>query len=103
MEKTLGQVAYEAMPASMSSEWQYTPDRVKAAWHGSADAVIAAHEARRWQAISTAPLAGDVLVGKWRRGAWTWKKTEFIAVAIEDGYTHWTSLPAPPQEVDDAA
>ncbi len=99
-EKTLGQVAYEQTPSAAWSDWDGQIGAVKVCWQAVADAVVAAYEARRWKEISTAPLTGEVLVGKWHRGAWTWKRTEFIAVAIEDCYTHWTDIPEPPQEVE---
>jgi hypothetical protein len=92
-EKTLGQVAWEAMDAA----WSLPAEE---SWQAVADAVIQAHEARRWKGICTAPLTGEVLVGKWHRGEWMHKATQYIAIAIEDGYTHWTPIPAPPQEVE---
>ncbi len=103
-EKTLGQVAYEGMPSAMRIEWQYSPESVKAAWESVAAAVVAAHEAQRWQPIATAPKDGRAVhVGKWHRRKWQRKVTEFVAVAIEDGYTQWCPIPEPPKEADDAA
>ena len=93
-EKTLGNVALKAYLDGIGTD-SYND------WQAVADAVIAAHEARRWKAIESAPK-GIVLVGKWHRGVWTWKQTEFVHVAIEDGYTHWTLIPAPPKEASDA-
>lgn len=90
-EKTLGQVAWEAHLAAL-------PARANR-WQAVADAVVAAHEARRWQPIESAGVP-PLLVGKWHRGKWTWKQTEFVTVAIEDGYTHWSAIPAPPKEVE---
>jgi len=96
-EKTLGQVAYEA----------YEKRAGIVAWQAVADAVIAAHEARRWKAIESAPKGREVLCGKWYRGTWIWKATQYVDIAIEDGYTHWSHVqappaPAPPKEVERA-
>ena len=61
--------------------------------------VRAARDESGWRQIESAPLAPDqeVLVGKYHRGEWRWKAILFIAVAIEDGYTHWSTIPAAPE------
>ena len=100
-EKTLGQVAYEARYFGL---WDILTQRTKDEYEKLAAAVVAAHEAQRWQPIATAPKDGRAVhVGKWHRRKWQRKVTEFVAVAIEDGYTHWCPIPEPPKEADDAA
>ena len=92
-EKTLGQVARDA--------WYKLRPSCPDDWQAVADAVLAAAEARRWKAIETAPKDGtEILVGKRRSGEWTCKRTVFVAVAIEDEYTHWSPIPAAPKEVE---
>jgi hypothetical protein len=81
-----------------------------------ADAVIQAHEARRWQAIESAPKDGTWIL-TWVGGVA--KPFPYIC-AWSDSYsihglggnwndglcqmgievTHWTPIPAPPQEVE---
>lgn len=97
MAEDLGMIACRAMDKA----WSLPANE---SWQAVADAVVAAHEARRWKPMTEEALlhATPVLVGRWHRGAWCWKQTYFVAVAIEDGYTHWQPIPAPPQEVSDA-
>lgn len=108
MEKTLAEIARQAWCNTNS------PDD----WQSVADAVIGAHEARRWRPIATAPQDISVLIyvpgyehygpGILRaicvRGE-RWHTTCWAAGRDLQGYepTHWTALPAPPKEVDDAA
>ena len=96
-EKTLGQVARDKWRDELVLS-EHTPNE---SWQAVADAVVAAHEARRWQPIETAPTNGTpVFVGKRHRGVWSWKTTSLVLAAIEDGYTHWAAHPAPPKEAD---
>ena len=104
-EKTLGEIAYET--------WCY--DISHDAWQAVADAVVAAHEARRWNGISTAPKDGTII------DLWVyWPNRDIAPQRITDGFwnevlqvwsslraydtgfvtTHWTPLPAPPKEAD---
>jgi len=93
-KKTLGVIARDKWRDELANS-AHTPTD---SWQAVADAVLQTHEARRWQAIESAGVP-PLLVGKWHRGRWVWKQTEFVTVAIEDGYTHWAPIPAPPQEV----
>jgi len=105
-EKTLGQVAYEQTPSAAWSDWEGQIGAVKVCWQAVADAVIAAHEARRWQAIESAPEGKSLLVGAWlleKDGSKTWfcpMGTYSKQTATRHGYTHWAPIPAPPQEVE---
>jgi len=94
--ESLGQIAYRKWLTESDRQYATTLE----SWQAVVDAVVAAHEARRWRPIESAPKTGEVMVGKWHRGKWAWKVTEFVTVASEDGYTHWTPIPAPPQEVE---
>ena len=51
-KKTLGQVAYEARGCALN--WDVLRQEIKAEHQSVADAVLAAAEAQRWQAISEA-------------------------------------------------
>lgn len=99
MEKTLGQVAQDA--------WYSTRPSSQDDWQAVADAVVAAHEARRWRPIETAPkdewgvLAwvptyyrgkGAVIKAIWLGGCW------YDNLAHEVTPTRWSPIPAPPQE-----
>ena len=53
-EKTLGKVARDAW-------YRVRPSCRPADWQAVADAVVAAHEARRWKAIESAPKDGYIL------------------------------------------
>lgn len=98
-EKTLGFVAYET----------YCVAEEEHAWQAVADAVVAAHEARRWRPIETAPkhLYVDVIAAGRRipnakqsptmTGGDNWRWWSNGAMILED-VTHWTPIPAPPKE-----
>ena len=102
-EKTLGQVA---MYAYQKRETDEVP-----AWESIADAVVREHEARRWKAIETAPKLQyvDIWAGgrripnaqqcPTRTGGDDWRWWSNGAMVLEEA-THWTPLPAPPQEVE---
>ena len=56
----------------------------------------AAEAERGWRPIAEAPKDSHVIVGKLHRGKWEWKPTQFVNVAMEDGYTHYLVVPPPP-------
>ena len=94
-EKTLGAIAYET--------WCYdtSPDD----WQAVADAVAAAIEARRWQAIESAPKNGEFLVGRWVifPGGRVWDRgTAMHSECLAGVWSYWCHIPAPPQEVERA-
>jgi hypothetical protein len=108
-EKTLGQVAYETW---ISTNLERSLDEFEAV----ADHVVAAHEARRWRAIDSAPKDVSILIyvpeydhygpgilrAIWVRGE-RWHTTCWASGRdLGSCYTptHWTTLPAPPQEVE---
>ena len=102
-EKTLGKVARDA--------WYRVRPSCPADWQAVADAVVAAHEARRWKAIESAPKDGYILA--WspeRRMAFQviWSKHyDDWTIMCGDGvatmeFTLWTPIPAPPKEASDA-
>ncbi len=98
-EKTLRDVAVD--------EWIRTGD-----WQAVADAVLAGDEARRWQGMESAPKDRRYILA-WspeRRMAfqvvWDAEDKEWILIGQGDTapeVTHWTPIPAPPQEVDRGA
>ena len=100
VEKTLGEIAFEVgydMPYSSAESWQAV-----------ADAVIQAHEARRWKPIETAPKDGtSILIYIPAFKEWTAivAQSHFYKAGRGKGYwwdfanmdpTHWTAIPAPP-------
>ena len=95
MEKTLGQIAWEAHLEAL-------PARANR-WQVVADAVIAAYEARRWLSIESAPKDGTPFLA-WHED-WAFPD---IVWRDGDGWchdsqpTHWTPIPAPPKEASDA-
>jgi hypothetical protein len=103
-EKDLGDVAYGAYDTSLPFE---------EAWQAVADAVIQAHEARRWKWIESAPKFQyvDIWAGgrripnaqqcPTRTGGDEWRWWSNGAMVLEHA-THWTPIPAPPQEVEHA-
>lgn len=102
-EKTLGRIAWDAWIAKHDGR-EVDMERV-------ADAVVAAHEARRWKAIESAPKDGYILA--WspeRRMAFQviWSKHyDDWTIMCGDGvatmeFTLWTPIPAPPKEASDA-
>jgi hypothetical protein len=84
------------------------------AWQAVADAVVAAHEARRWQAIESAPKDKEVDVwdgcervpyAKYNTQTESWFSDVFSYGdmdwrEMDPQPTHWTPIPAPPQEVE---
>jgi hypothetical protein len=83
-----------------------------------ADAVVAAHEARRWQAIESAPKDGTpvglwdgcerIVDGEWDKQAGAWfgdvmSYGEMYRRKLDPQPTHWAPIPAPPQEVEHGA
>lgn len=54
---------------------------------------------REWRPIAEAPRdAGKWVVGRYR-SEWQQKETGYLDIAIEDGYTHYFIVPAPPEVV----
>jgi hypothetical protein len=108
--KTLGEIAREM--------WLLV-DNNPIDWQAVADAVVAAHEARRWKPIESAPKNGETRVGWF---GWHAKETAYLGEpeGRTPGWytytgrewrlekvppTHWMErltapLPAPPQEVE---
>lgn len=121
-EKTLGQVAYDTRWGD--DHWLNTPVETRKAWELVADAVLAAAEARRWKAISEAHEDYGVCVFVNLRDP-DWADPVCMSTLDDDfaemkeihGWTHFAriglttetaerlkaQLPAPPQEVDNAA
>jgi hypothetical protein len=94
-EKTLGEIA-------MYAYQKRTSDDVPS-WQAVADAVIAAHEARRWRPIESAPKTGEFLVGRWVvfPGSRVWDRgTAMHSEYLAGVWSYWCPLPAPPQEVE---
>jgi len=106
-EKTLAQIAWEAMDAA----WSLPAEE---SWQAVADAVVAEYERRRWKAIESAPKFQyvDIWAGgrripnaqqcPTRTGGDEWRWWSNGAMVVEDA-THWTTIPAPPQEVERGA
>ena len=104
MEKTLGQIAREVF---MNGTGPTTADD----WEKAADAVVAAAEARRWQAIEKAPKDRYIMAYSPERkmsfqviwcddlNDWQLLGSDWVATME---FTHWTPVPAPPQEVERA-
>ena len=83
-------------------------------WQAVADAVIAAHEARRWKAWKTLPRDGSKF-DAWHRGDLASKPHRLCNCFTRDGkvidaegytrdekwLTHWTPISAPPKEASD--
>lgn len=103
-EKTLGRVALEAF-------WNATGPTSADDWDVAANAAVQAHEARRWQAIESVPKFRyvDIWAGgrripnaqqcPTRTGGEEWRWWSNGAMVLEEA-THWTPIPAPPQEVE---
>ena len=101
MEKTLGCIARDAWVARATH----------GSWQAVAAAVVAAHEARRWKAIESAPKFQyvDIWAGgrripnaqqcPTRTGGDEWRWWSHGAMVLEAA-THWTPIPEPPQEVE---
>lgn len=107
MAKTLGQVAREKWGLELVNN-NASPSQ---SWQAVADAVIAAHESRRWQdkgwkELQFEPTRWDgagASIGKWENGRWmVVHGITFASTAHEMGFTHFCipELPAPPQEVE---
>ena len=103
-EKTLGQVAMYAYQKRTSNDIQ--------AWQAVADAVEAAIEARRWQAIESAPEDHYILAWSPERSMayqviWCSYCKDWNLIGSDEvptmEFTHWTPIPAPPKEVERGA
>jgi hypothetical protein len=81
-------------------------------WQAVANAVVQAHEARRWQAIESAPKDGYILAWSperrmafqaiWCGSLDDWQLLGRDGIATME-FTHWAALPAPPKEVEHGA
>ena len=109
-QKTLGQVAYEAR-LNHRTTWGIEAQWLRDDYEKMAAEIVAAHEARRWQAIESAPKFQyvDIWAGgrripnaqqcPTRTGVDEWRWWSNGAIILEEA-THWTPIPAPPQEVE---
>jgi hypothetical protein len=80
-------------------------------WQDVIDAVVSAHEARRWRPIESAPKFQyvDIWAGgrripnaqqcPTRTGGDEWRWWSNGAMVLEEA-THWAPIPTPPQEVE---
>lgn len=89
-EKTLGEIAYET--------WCY--DISHDAWQAVADAVVAAHEARRWRSIETAPKDGAILAWSPERSmvfqvVWRMENNDWSLIG-RDGVSRRHTMPNKP-------
>jgi hypothetical protein len=103
-EKTLAEIAREAWWGGIGPTSAHD-------WQAVADAVESAIEARRWQAIESAPKFQyvDIWAGgrripnaqqcPTRTGGDEWRWWSNGAMVLEEA-THWAPIPAPPQEVE---
>jgi hypothetical protein len=101
--KTLAEIAFDVYLQDADDPWK-----------DIADAVVAAHEARRWQAwpdgtnddtAEYPPDEKDVLIycGNWAyKDVVLGKISRRCGVYGPSGATHWAAIPAPPQEVERA-
>ena len=99
MEKTLAGIARYAWCTTNS------PDD----WQAVADAVIAAHEARRWKAIKSAPRTRQYVLAYaperkmsfqvcWDHEWGYWQMMGGGKCTME--FTLWSPIPAPPKEAE---
>ena len=90
-EKTLGQVAAEAM----DSVWN-EPSEVS--WDHIAAAVVAEHERRKWRPMATCPACGEEIIAGYRDGG-EWIQTMGDATTLRKypKYTHWQHAPEGPR------
>lgn len=107
-QKTLGEIARDKWRDELALS-EHTPTE---SWQAVADAVIAAHEARRWKQIESAPKDGEVDVwggfervpnAKYNKQTESWFSDVFSYGdmdwrEMDPQPTHWTPIPAPPKE-----
>ena len=108
MEKTLGQVAYEARYFGL---WDVLTPTTQHEYERAADAVVAAHEARRWRSIESAPKGRYILAWSpersmafqviWCDSLDDWQLLGMDGIAPME-FTLWSPIPAPPKEASDA-
>lgn len=102
-EKTLAQVARET--------WLAGTGPLFVEWDRIADAVVAAHEARRWKAIESAPRTRQYVLAYaperkmsfqvcWDHEWGYWQMMGGGKCTME--FTLWSPIPAPPKEASDA-
>jgi len=111
MEKTLGQVAWEAESVELGDGgWEYTTVNDQRKAQAVADAVVAANEARRWKPIESAPKDQYILAWSperrmafqvlWCGSLDDWQLLGMDGIATME-FTLWTPIPAPPKEASD--
>jgi hypothetical protein len=88
--------------------WALMSHRHQQDWQAVANVVIQAHEAQRWQAIESAPKDGtevllwvdysrtQIMTGSYSFGSWFPTDGDKPICGLP---THWSPIPAPPQEV----
>lgn len=101
-EKTLGQVAREA--------WYKVRPSCPDDWQAVAEAVVAAHEARRWKAWPDEEGEGEyppdetdveIYCGRWAsKDRLIGRISKRSGVYGPSGASHWRLLPAPPKEAE---
>lgn len=124
-QKTLGQVAFEAYWATGNpntvARWETMHHHDKAAWEAGVNAVIVAHEARRWKAIAEAhedygqcvfinmedadtPVCASTLDTDFTENCEWYGWTHFtpITLTTETAERLKAAIPAPPKEASDA-
>lgn len=105
-EKTLGEILKHDY---VQWQWLENVDPLPDQWEYSADAVVAAYEARRWQPIETAPRTRQYILAYsperkmsfqvcWGHEWGYWQMLGGGKCTME--FTLWTPIPAPPQEVE---
>lgn len=114
-EKKLAQVAFEAYwvtgnPTTVA-RWETMHHHDKAAWEAGVAEAIAAHEARRWRSIESAPKDHYILAWSperrmsfqviWCDSLDDWQLLGADGIATME-FTLWTPIPAPPKEASDA-
>ncbi len=128
IEKTLGEIGFLKMWEKDNPQYKFSECGYEDDWEDAAQAIVASHEARRWQAMESAPKESDE-----RIAAGIEPRCPMLQLVVEgevvNGYfdlycapggrgytggsgwcnqageeinepTHWAPIPAPPQEVE---